>query len=145
MDISIRTGGALAGDEAFLVRFLVDAAADGSMPMFSSWGLPPLYRSGVRWALPDTHGTGNEDLDLPPDVFARGWGDCGNLTVWRLCELNSRIWRPMFARNGQLTGIRWRRPPARALVEWVGDDFHVLIRLPNGDTEDPSIKLGMPR
>jgi hypothetical protein len=140
--------GGTPGTDGFWTRSLIDGLVIGCLPVFASWQLPPLYSSGVRWQLAPDHGTGNEDLQPPPIVYQRGWGDCGNLTLWRLLELNCTRWEPVVRRTrkrAELAGIRWTSPPARAVVEWTGDDMHAYLRLPNGDFEDPSEILGMPR
>lgn len=138
--------GGFAGQDGFWTRSLIDGLVLGSLPIFPSWNLPELYSSGVRWQLAADHGTGIEDLDPPPVVYQRGHGDCGNLTLWRLLELNQRRWEPVIRRTRtrrELAGIRWTSRPARAVVEWVGDEMHAYIRHPDGRFEDPSKELGM--
>ena len=66
-----------------------------------------------------------EDFANPWETFARGVGDCDDLVAYRLTELKARGIGAVATRS-----------------EWLKENVHVLIRLPNGDTEDPSIKLG---
>jgi hypothetical protein len=122
--------------------------------MFHSWDLPPLYESGVRFAYEPDHGSGEEDFAQPPDVYARGWGDCDDLVVYRLSELlaaelqRRRFWAQPEARQRAMlralaTGVASGRL-ASIKADWEGDSLHVLVRLPDGSTEDPSIILGAP-
>jgi hypothetical protein len=147
VDVLCSSVGGYPGEDAFWVRSVIDGLVVGSLPIFPSWQLPELYTSGVRWQLDPNHGTGIDELLPPPVVLGRGWGDCGNLTLWRLLELNRYRWEPIVRRlrsgRRQLAGIRWATPPARAEVEWVEDEMHAFVRHPDGRTEDPSKKLGM--
>lgn len=85
--------------------------------------LPPLYESGVvyRPESPDTWST----ADL---VLARGWGDCEDLTAWRVAELR--------ARGVGAVGDVYRVRPGQ---------WHAVVQLPDGSVEDPSLRLGMGR
>lgn len=51
------------------------------------WRLPPLYRSGIRFAPEPGHGSGNEDFALPKTTYDRRVGDCDDLVIYRLWEL----------------------------------------------------------
>lgn len=124
------------GQYAWLIKNLVEALAVGCVPPWARWALPPLYASGVRWALPPEHGSGVERIELPPRVYADGYGDCDRLSVWRIAEL-------------QYTGMR-----ATCCTEWRREELHALVRLPKGSStpfsistpegpiEDPSKVLG---
>ena len=84
----------------------------------------PLYASGVRyrWELP---GTGWDHAGI---LQARGYGDCKDLTAWRCAEL-------------RLDGT-----DALPLIVQTGNhNYHALVRLPDGSTEDPSVLLGAGR
>lgn len=146
MLIRVQSVGGNFGHDAFFVRSLLDGLCVGCLPLWTDWHLPELYSSGVRFQMDPEHGTGNDEIDPPPIVFARGWGDCGNLTLWRLCEINAYNWQPIIrgsGRRAELVGIRWAKPPARALVTWIGGEMHALVRHPDGTIEDPSKILGM--
>lgn len=122
--------------------------------MFGSWKIPPLYRAGVVFQYEPNHGDGNEEFATPPDVYARGWGDCDDLIVYRLTEQyfgwlkrngffrsDERRQRAMLDRLVSLVAAG-RLP--RVQTKWQGESLHVLIRLPNGGEEDPAILLGAP-
>lgn len=111
--------------------------AVGAHPSFGSWGLPPLYESGVVYELEPEHGSGLEQFDLPPEVYRRRWGDCDDLVIWRLLEHWSGV------PTSQLLSDIAASAVARCRCVWNGHRLHVLIRLPNGEVEDPSRKLGM--
>ncbi len=87
----------------------------------------PIYKSGVRYRQEkDTEAW----LDIPHIIEAR-FGDCEDLASWRVAELRSQ-------------GV-----PAKAYLRWYSRPsdsitlYHVLVRLPDGDLEDPSKILGM--
>lgn len=122
--------------------------------MFGDWGIPSLYHSGVRFAYEPNHGDGHEEFATPPDVYARGWGDCDDLIVYRLAEQyfawlqrerffasNERRQRDLLNRLVSLVATG-RLPSVQS--RWRGESLHVLIRLPNGSEEDPAIILGAP-
>lgn len=147
MLFEVESPGGSLGQDAWFARSLIDGAVVGSLPRFSEWWLPPLYQSGVVWRLAEAHGTGVEPLLPPPLVNQQGHGDCGDLTLWRLCELNLDRWAPIVRRvkgRSQMVGLRWVKPPYRAVVEWSGPEMHAYIRCPDGSFEDPSRELGMP-
>jgi hypothetical protein len=84
---------------------------------------PNLYQSGVRYR---RERPGSEAWRLPSQVRASGHGDCEDLTIWRVAELRAQ-------------GI-----PARFDVVRAGPRlWHAVVRLPDGNTEDPSKRLGM--
>jgi hypothetical protein len=83
--------------------------------------LPPLYRSGVIYSPEPNRGTGVEDFADPWTCFARKWGDCDDLCIWRLAEL--------------LVAGEAVPPPS---VIRVGTRMHVRVRRASGKLEDPS-------
>ena len=84
---------------------------------------PMLYKSGVRYR---AEPVGKEKWLTVPQVIRAGFGDCEDLAAWRAAELRH-------------AGI-----PARAVVIRSGPKmFHAVVRLPSGQLEDPSAKLGM--
>jgi len=122
---------------AWFVRSTIEGIAVGAYPAFPSWGLPSLYTSGVYFALPPKHGTGEEEFNLPPETYRRGFGDCDQLTIWRLLECwhNARI-HPL-----KLLELMATNRAARCRCVWDGNQFHVLIRHPSGVLEDPAKRL----
>lgn len=92
--------------------------------------IPPLHRSGVRYAREPWTGV-MEEFAAIPIVLARQWGDCDDLSAWRAAELTAQ-------------GI-----PARAVViEAPGSKqgarrWHCVTARCDGFIEDPSFDLGM--
>lgn len=91
---------------------------------------PRLYASGVRYGRETTDNGGHreERFLTIPWVRALGWGDCDDLTAYRLSEL------------------RWtgEDPDAQAeAIEVSPDHWHAVVRRGDGTIEDPSAKLGM--
>lgn len=89
--------------------------------------MPPLYDSGVRYAVED----GESVTDALTTYYA-GLGDCAHLTAWRLAEL----W--IAGERRADVHVFWRR--LRKAGRRV---FHILIRRADGHIEDPSKILGM--
>lgn len=115
-----------SGFTAYLTAQMINGLAKGYLPWYSLHPLPPLYTSGVRFALEPNHGQGWEEYADPWTVFARKWGDCDDLILYRILELRA-------------SGER----KARARAEWnQAGEIHVLVRRANGDKEDPSRILG---
>lgn len=114
------------GHLAYLTSQLLNGLAAGYLPLASMCRLPPLYASGVRYALEPNHGQGWEDFANPWTTLLRRKGDCDDLILYRLVEL-------------LLAGER-----AHCRAEWVGNAVHVVIRRANGEPEDPSVLLGAP-
>lgn len=83
--------------------------------------VPPLYRSGVRYRRQPP-----EKFLTFPKVLARGHGDCDQLCGWRAAEL-------------QEMGIKAKAVPVTIRPGLM----HVVVRYPDGRTEDPSRRLGM--
>ena len=114
------------GHLAYLTSQVLNGLALGYLPLASMHPLPPLYQSGIRYALEPNHGQGWEDFANPWTTLARGEGDCDDLILYRLVELN-------------LAG-----EPAHCRAEWDGNEVHVVVRRANGEREDPSVILGAP-
>lgn len=93
-------------------------------------GAPPLYESGVRYAVEPT---GYELWDPYALLLARGAGDCDDLACARAAELRERHgeWNaradcyPSSIKNGRRT-------------------WHAIVVRADGTVEDPSARLGMP-
>ena len=141
------------GALAWWVKCTLDGFALGCAPQWRAWKLPPLYSGKVRFRYEPRHGTGDEEFAQPPIVFARGWGDCDDLVNARLTELLARELPRRFYRSDTKKQERMLRhlgarmhagklPSTR--TEWRGSDLHVLVRFPDGSTEDPAKILGAP-
>jgi len=108
--------------------------------------LPPLYRSGIRYAVEPWGGKCEEFADVLT-MLKRGWGDCDDLVGYRVAELQESginadvrlYWR--FFRNGkrvpesEVTG--GTMPPGVTMM------MHCEVRHPDGRIEDPSRFLGL--
>jgi hypothetical protein len=114
------------GHLAYLTSQILNGLAAGYCPLASLCPLPPLYLSGIRYALEPNHGQGWEDFANPWTTLSRGAGDCDDLILYRLVEL-------------LLQGEH-----AHCRAEWLGNAVHVVIRRGNGEREDPSALLGAP-
>jgi hypothetical protein len=150
-----------AAQIARATRDVLEALIRINLPLVVHGRVPPLYDSGVSYVPPSTDAQENQRLLTAAEVYARRSGTCGDLTAWRSAELRARGDRrigcapclirpdltcaahpPIRNENGELiTGcpapkIYWRDPQ--------GGTFHAEVRLPTGDTEDPSRFLGMP-
>ena len=128
MLVQIDVGDGFApAERAWFIKSAIEGFALGCLPAFKRWGLPPLYKSGVRFRLPPEHGSGVERMQTPLDTYNDGWGDCDRLLIWWLCE-------------------RWtQHQPARCSLIFVGGNMHVLGRKSwdeRGELEDPSVYLG---
>lgn len=130
--------GAGHGHLAFFVQQSLFGFALGAYPLWKRWRLPPLYQSGVRWTLEPGHGSGVEDFALPIDTYKRRAGDCDDLVIWFLCQDWAQ--RKLHPLQVMLAGARNRCAMPRVI--WQGGELHALVRMPNGDEEDPSRKLG---
>lgn len=85
--------------------------------------LPPLYRSGVRYR----RERGTENWKNCEQVFRSEYGDCEDLSAWRVAELR---------RAGELGAF--------CLVSRSGPSlWHVQVGREDGTIEDPSVILGM--
>jgi len=98
-------------------------------------GLPPLYKSGVRYQ----EQVGREDWQDALTTYKLQAGDCKCLACWRAAELRVRQnvdARPMFTFRRANDGPSV--PPDRRRYL-----FHIVVLLPDGTIEDPSKVLGM--
>lgn len=114
-------------ERAWFIKCAIEGFAQGCLPAFKRWGLPPLYKSGVRFQLPPEHGSGVELMQTPLDTYRARFGDCDRLLIWWLCE-------------------QWAAGrPARCSTYFIGGNMHVLGRRSwdeSGSLEDPSVILG---
>jgi hypothetical protein len=104
---------------------------------------PSLYESGVVY---EREPPGREDWQDILTTLRRGGGDCEDLATWRAADLLMRGIparafgrpRPMLIPGACSNGdIACQGEPQ------MGTLWHILVRLPNGVVEDPSLKLGM--
>lgn len=116
-------------DESFMAECLraqLMGIVESNVLILKRVKLPPLYESGVRFERETEPGA------VVPDVltlYERGHGNCAPLACARAAELRVR---------GVNAGIKvYWRPEMNPLP------FHVEVRLPNGNVEDPSRRLGM--
>ena len=123
--------GASDTDNALALQALLEALiAINRVYLRRYRGVPPLYRSGVRYGR-------TQVWDSIPDLLARRYGDCKSLTAMYVAQAREakgdKAAKPVFrfARNTQ-TGQK---------------DFHILVWEPgkpkNQEFEDPSRRLGM--
>lgn len=110
---------------ARLGREILMALAKWNARLVRAGIVGPLYDSGVVYRRESY-----ESFQDAAIVDRQGWGDCSNLSAWRVGELLAR---------GERARIRlhWRR---------YSDGFrlyHVTVRREDGRIEDPSRKLGM--
>ena len=73
---------------------------------------------------------GGEHFREIPRIIENGGGDCDNLASWRAAELRE------LGINAK-PYITWRKRPDG------GTTYHVIVRWPDGSSEDPSLLLGM--
>lgn len=91
---------------------------------------PMLYQSGVRYVMEPQ---GVEEFRDIPTIMEAGCGDCDDLGCWRVaeCWVRDKVnVKPIFTKRTMADG--------RFM-------YHILVRYPNGDIEDPSKILGMGR
>jgi hypothetical protein len=106
----------------------IAAVAEGLITLDSlllaSGRYPSVYAAGIRYKRQlDPHRWANVD-----EVIAAGYADCKNLACWLAAEY-------------RLQGV-----PARLHAYPTGGNiWHAVVRLPGGQFEDPSVKLGMRR
>ena len=114
---------------AVFVKNCIEGLANGFAPQMRRWALPPLYRSGIRFAYEPEHGSGREEFASPLTTYKRRLGDCDDLVIYRLAELKAA------------------NIPASCRVFWYNSGMHVQVRRKEklkSWVEDPSIKLGSP-
>lgn len=154
MHVATRIPASSSGGLAWWVKCCLDGFALGAAPMWRSWRLPYLYQSGVVFQFEPAHGSGYEDFTSPPDLFARGFGDCDDLVYARLCELLAGTLPDSFYRASEAQQVKalvrmrakmgaGKLPACHA--EWAGEQLHVRVRMPNGKLEDPAEILGAPK
>jgi hypothetical protein len=92
--------------------------------------IPPVYKSGVKYRVRRSP-CGEDAWRDPLSCLEERIADCKDLACWRAAELIVRLGimaKPVF--------IRQERPGDGPL-------YHILVEMPDGSYEDPSIILGM--
>ena len=108
---------------ASILSMLVEAVVEANVESMRRQKFPRLFDSGVRYR--------SEDVwrDAPSLVNA-GCGDCKSLVSYRLAELRA-------AGLMAMVHVTFRDLHGTS-------EFHLQVRLPTGEIEDPSRILGMP-
>jgi hypothetical protein len=88
---------------------------------------PHHQQSCVPGSIPADSSCATERFSCIPSVLERGYGDCKDLATWRAAELN-------------LAGIEAVAVPVPSTLPRT---IHIVVRLWNGDRDDPSETLGM--
>jgi hypothetical protein len=89
----------------------------------------PADVQGALKTLSDLTGGGEHFREIPR-IIEHGGGDCDNVASWRAAELRE------LGVNAK-PYITWRQRPDGGMT------YHVICRLPDGSSEDPSLLLGM--
>jgi hypothetical protein len=98
--------------------------------------IPPLYQSGVTYQI-EPWAEDYQSASHCLEVMARGWGECKSLAAWRLAELrNAASSEDEALRYGLHIYPRDLKIGSRKVRL-----FHVQVRHPNGDIEDPSYEI----
>ena len=130
VNLSGETSGWLAHSRklGLAIRPVLEALVTVNQLYLVTHHVPKLYESGVRYG-EEPNGTIEEFASIPI-VLSRGWGDCDDLSPWRVAELRCQ---------GEKAKIRiqWKRQGNGKKL------FHIVVRRANGEIEDPSRILGM--
>ena len=109
-------------ENAQALRTLLDTLVTLNRAYLRTHSVPPLYRSGVRYAR-------TRRWETIPALYKRGMGDCKSLTAALVAE---------YLEQGIPASAVFRFHPKPDGTR----DFHILVQTPRG-FEDPSRKLGM--
>jgi transglutaminase-like putative cysteine protease len=122
--MAIRIGFQVVPD-AQRLRIMVDALVRLNLYEMRKAKFKPLYESGVRYRRERRRVGQPERWQTIRETYRLKEGDCEDLAAIRVAELRRQGIRavPWFRRHRNL--------------------WHVLVRYPNGDFEDPSRILGM--
>lgn len=91
------------------------------------WAKKPGVTAPVRY---HTEPKGLEEWTDIPTTLCRGWGDCEDLSCWRVAEYR----RAGIPAKPHFT---WRKIAPGVTL------YHIQVLMPNGTVEDPSRVLGM--
>jgi hypothetical protein len=123
--ICIRLFGASAENKAAAIQEIFRATARYYRTLRHAAPLPPLYRSGIRFQIPEPLDVGGEPAEEfldPWSLYRRGYGDCDQVTLYRATELSDCQFQPR--------------------IYWRGPQFHIgLWRTDLQRAEDPSLIL----
>lgn len=137
-----------AEDFAKTVQGLVTAIVARNVSAMRQDPYPPLYRSGVVYAVDPP---GVVSLADAPTVLGRGWGHCGHLSAYLCAELQLqgfdagiRIRWPVLRRNGKrLFHVQVRLAPKHGSGPKGLGQIPDPSNLSEGQILDPSRMLGM--
>lgn len=96
--------------------------------------------------IPEMH---SEDWLSIPFILANGGGDCEDLACARAAEIRMKRFLEHYRKTGKcdrtLIDQNAAHGDVRArLMPWGSWRAHAIVKLPDGQVEDPSLKLGMP-
>lgn len=90
--------------------------------------LPLLYQTAIKYM---EEPPGQEDWQDPPTTLAMGFGDCEDISCWRVAELNERF------KIDAVPAFKEQMRPDGSLL------YHIVVLYPDGRIEDPSAIMGM--
>lgn len=106
------------------ILWLMESLCQINKTYLMSHKIPPLYKTDVVYSVER-----NENWKDVYNIIKDGFGDCEDLSCWRVAEL-------------QLVGIA-----ARPYIKWRKRKdvwlYHALVWHPGNKIEDPSLALGM--
>lgn len=108
------------------VKELLDTLAAIWARSLRAQPLPPLYSTGIGYREEENAGL-YEDWQSPRRTFERGLGDCDDLVLYRVAELQAA---------GERASVQ-----CLAQRSSVGVKMHVRVRRQDGREEDPSVIL----
>lgn len=115
-------------EDAEVLRALLDCLITCDLAYLRHHKTPNLYESGVVYGR-------TKIWDRIPNVLAKRHADCKSLSAWRIAEL---IHQRTYGNYVPQPSFRWRTRPGTTIK-----DFHILVMLPGGKWECPSLILGM--
>jgi hypothetical protein len=119
---------------ATVARYFLRGVIQANRLLLRAGLVPTLYGSGVRYR-PEPWGKGIEEFADALTVVRRGWGDCDDLSPWRVAELQEAGDEKADCKISWKTRVGADGKPFRG--------FHVSARHGDGRVEDVSRYLGM--
>lgn len=120
------------------IKPILEALVTADQLYIRTHHVPPIYQSGIRYmeepvnvAKVSGETYRIEEFAAIPAVIERGWGDCDDVSPWRVAELRE---------HGE---------PAKIRIQWKKNAesgqklYHIVVRRADGRIEDPSLLLGM--
>ena len=108
-------------------------------------GQLPLYDSHIRWKAEEPTGrsackggNGQEQFLGVRQVREQGHADCEDLACWRVAELRLGAIGPLRQASILAMPVYYSRVQPNGTLM-----YHIVVRWPNGQLEDPSRRLGM--